>query len=180
MEMVTKTYKGADVRLYVEESTVSNSQLDGTCAVNVMFNSKVDKCEITAYDKTITVSGSKIKNSRIDGNLHADNAIVQDCDLRDVVLKNCAVYRSELQSATIDGIEYQTRASLFSSVEIPYDFISYSIKIEKGMVYLYFKKAESNYWVFHHVEVVDLLRLLKEEQIKADSRRSRPEPWRRK
>lgn len=48
------------------------------------------------------------------------------------------------------------------------------------MVYLYFKKAESNYWVFHHVEVADLLRLLKEEQIKADSRRSRSEPWRRK
>ena len=180
MEMVTRTFKGDDVRLYVEESTVNNSQIDGTRAVNVMFNSKMDKCEITAYDKTITVSGSKIENSCIDGNLSADNAIVQDCDLRDVVLKNCAVYRSELREATINGTEYQTRASLFSSVEIPHGFISYSIKIEKGMVYLYFKKAESNYWVFHHVEVVDLLRLLKEEQIKADSRRSRPEPWRRK
>lgn len=76
MEMVTKTYKGADVRLYVEESTVSNSQMDGTCAVNVMFNSKMDKCEITAYDKTITVSGSKIENSRIEGDLHADSRIV--------------------------------------------------------------------------------------------------------
>lgn len=64
MEMVTKTYKGDDVHLYVEESTVSNSQIDGTCAVNVMFNSKVDKCEITAYDKTITISGSEVTRSR--------------------------------------------------------------------------------------------------------------------
>lgn len=178
--MVTKTFKGDDVRLYVEESTVSNSQLDGTCAVNVMFNSKMDKCEITAYDKTITISGSEITRSRIEGNLSADNVIIQDCDLSDVVLKNCSIYRSQLKKATIDGTEYHTRANLFSSVEIPYDFISYSIKIEKGMVYLYFKKAKGNYWIFHSVDVVDLLRLLKEKQIKSDSRRSKPEPWRRK
>ena len=119
-------------------------------------------------------------NSRIEGNLSADNAIVQHCDLSDVVLKNCAVYRSELRKATINGTEYHTRASLFSSVEIPHNFTSYSIKIEKGMVYLYFKKAESNYWIFHSVDVVDLLYFLKKEQIKSDSRRSRPEPWRRK
>lgn len=180
MGMVTKTFKGDDVRLYVEESTVSNSQLDGTCAINVMFNSKVDKCEITAYDKTITISGSEVTNSRIEGNLRADNATVQDCDLSDVVLKNCAIYRSQLQKATINGTEYHTRANLFSSVEIPYDFTSYSIKIEKQLVYLYFKKAKGNYWIFHSVDVVDLLRLLKEEQIKSDSRRSRPEFWRRK
>lgn len=180
MEMVTKTYKGDDVRLYVEESTVSNSQLDGKCAVNVMFNSKVDKCEITAYDKTITISGSEVTRSRIEGNLRADNATVQDCDLKDVVLKNCSIYRSQLQKAKIDGTEYHTRADLFSSVEIPYDFTSYSIKIEKGMVYLYFKKAESDYWIFHSVDVVDLLYLLKKKQIDFDSRRSRPEPWRRK
>ena len=180
MEMVTKTYKGDDVRLYVEESTVSNSQLDGTCAVNVMSNSKVNKCEITAYDKTITISGSEVTNSRIEGNLHADNATVQNCDLSDVVLKNCSIYRSQLQKATIDGTEYHTRADLFSSVEIPYNFTSYSIKVEKGMVYLYFKKAESDYWIFHSVDVVDLLYLLKKEQIDFDSRRSRPEPWHRK
>lgn len=35
--MVTKTFKSDDVRLYVEESTVNNSQIDGTCAVNVQF-----------------------------------------------------------------------------------------------------------------------------------------------
>lgn len=157
---------------------MSNSQLDGKCAVNVMFNSKVDKCEITAYDKTITISGSEVTNSRIEGNLRADNATVQD--LSDVVLKNCSIYRSQLKKATIDGTEYHTRANLFSSVEIPYDFTSYSIKIEKGLIYLYFKKAKGNYWIFHSVDVVDLLRLLKEEQIKSDSRRSKPEPWRRK
>lgn len=145
-----------------------------------MFNSKVDKCEITAYDKMITISGSEVTGSRIEGNLHADNATVQNCDLSDVVLKNCSIYRAQLQKATINGTEYHTRANLFSSVEIPYDFISYSIKIEKGLVYLYFKKAKSNYWIFHRVDVVDLLRLLKEEQIKSDSRRSRPELWRRK
>lgn len=38
MELVTKTYKGDDVRLYVEESTVSNSQIDGTSiSLNVII-----------------------------------------------------------------------------------------------------------------------------------------------
>ena len=173
MELVTRTFKGDDVRLYVEESTVSNSQIDGTCAVNVLSNSKVDKCEITAYNKTIMISGSEVTNSRIEGDFHANNATIQHCDLCDVALKNCAIYRLELREAIITGTEYHTRASLFSSVEIPYDFTSYSIKVEKGMVDLFFKKAESDYWVFHKVDVVDLLYLLKKEQIVFDSRRVR-------
>lgn len=113
MELVTKTYKGDDVRLYVEESTVSNSQIDGTCAVNVLFNSKVDKCEITAYDKTIMISGSEVTNSRIEGDFHANNATAQHCDLCDVVLKDCAIYRSELREAIINGTEYHTRVRTY-------------------------------------------------------------------
>lgn len=46
MEMVIRTYKGDDVRLYVEESIIKDSEIDGLIAVNVTFRSEIDRCKI--------------------------------------------------------------------------------------------------------------------------------------
>lgn len=63
MEMVTRTYKGDDVRLYVEESIIKDSEIDGLIAVNVTFRSEIDHCKINGDYSTVSISKSKVSES---------------------------------------------------------------------------------------------------------------------
>lgn len=65
MEMVIKTYKGDDVRLYVEESIIKDSEIDGLIAVNV---SEIDNCKINGDYSTVSISKSKVSGSTTFGN----------------------------------------------------------------------------------------------------------------
>ena len=74
MELVTKTFKGADVRLYVEESKIKDSEIDGFIAVNVLYGSVVDHCKINGDYSTITISKSQVSESEILGDCTIDES----------------------------------------------------------------------------------------------------------
>lgn len=60
MELVTRTFKGDDVRLYVEDSIIKDSEIDGLITVNVTLMSEIDHCKINGGYSTVSISKSKV------------------------------------------------------------------------------------------------------------------------
>lgn len=104
----------------------------------------------------ISIIGSQIFRSQLDGNCDIENAIICDSSIDHCSIKNCRVERSELWYAEIDGTTYHTTAGLIGSVAIPRNFSTYKITIENGKLDITFTSTR-NMWVFKRVEVSDLL-----------------------
>ena len=157
--MVTKTYKGDDVRLYVEESIIKDSEIDGLIAVNVTFRSEIDHCKINGDYSTVSISKSKISESTTFGDCTIEESTVNNCNFVNVVAKKCRIYNSKLKNATVNYDEYFTDVNLNGYVYFPKSFSSYSIIIKNGEIHLHFKKI-GNLWEFETVKAKDILGLL--------------------
>ena len=159
MEMVTRTYKGDDVRLYVEESIIKDSEIDGLIAVNVTFKSEIDHCKINGDYSTVSISKSKVSKSTTFGNCTIEESIVNNCDFVNVVAKKCRIYNSKLKNVTVNYDEYFTDVKLNGYAYFPKSFSSYSIIIKNGKIHLHFKKT-GNLWEFETVKAKEILGLL--------------------
>lgn len=95
--MVTRTFKGDDVHLHVEESTIKDSEIDGFIAVNVLCGSAVDHCKINGDFSTITISKSQVSESEILGDCTIDESTINNCELVNTVAKKCRIYNSKLK-----------------------------------------------------------------------------------
>ncbi len=159
MEMVTRTYKGDDVRLYVEESIIKDSEIDGLIAVNVTFRSEIDHCKINGDYNTVAISKSKVSETTTFGDCTIEESTVSNCDFVNVVAKKCKIYNSKLKNVTVNYDEYFTDVKLNGYAYFPKSFSSYSIIIKNGEIHLHFKKI-GNLWEFERVKAKDILGLL--------------------
>ena len=159
MEMVTKTYKGDDVRLYVEESIIKDSEIDGLIAVNVTFRSEIDHCKINGDYSTISISKSKVSESTTFGDCTIEESTINNCDFVNVVAKKCRIYNSKLKNVTVNYDEYFTDVKLNGYAYFPKSFSSYSIIIKNGEIHLHFKNI-GNLWEFETVKAKEILGLL--------------------
>ena len=159
MEMVTRTYKGDDVHLYVEESTIKDSEIDGFIAVNVSCGSAVDHCKINGDFSTITISKSQVSESEILGDCTIDESTISNCELVNIVAKKCRIYNSKLKDVTVNYDEYHAIVRSYGYVYFPKSFSSYAIDVRNGKINLYFKNR-GNLWEFEKVEAKDVLGLL--------------------
>ena len=159
MEMVTKTYKGDDVRLYVEESIIKDSEIDGLIAVNVTFRSEIDHCKINGNYSTVSISKSKVSGSTTFGDCTIEESTINNCDFVNVVAKKCRIYNSKLKNVTVNYDEYFTDVKLNGYAYFPKSFSSYSIIIKNGEIHLHFKKI-GNLWEFETVKAKEILGLL--------------------
>lgn len=159
MELVTRTFKGDDVHLYVEESTIKDSEIDGFIAVNVLCGSAVDHCKINGDFSTITISKSQVSESEILGDCTIEESVINNCELVNTVAKKCRIYNSKLKDVAVNYDEYHTIVRSYGYVYFPKSFSSYAIDARNGKINLYFKNR-GNLWEFEKVEAKDVLGLL--------------------